>query len=683
MDKLSTFRAIVGTMRRHTLLLLVVPTLFSCGGDATQIRTPAPAEKPGVAVSISCPEPASSAAPNPADEPSMFEMTKAMIPMRDGVRLETVIFAPRNASGPWPILLDREPYGIPPDESFAHDTSAAPILADGYIIVWQNLRGRFGSEGKFVMDRPLRDQKDPKSTDEATDAYDTITWLLANVPKNNGRVGMIGASYSAQMATTAEVEPHPALKAIVEEASPADQFLGDDFHHNGAFRLAYAFEYVALLETSNTNTHFAFDRGDIFDFYLAIGPLGNADKRYFHGQMPTWNNFVEHPNYDAFWKARSFDAQLQKATVPILNVAGWWDQEDFYGPLRIYAHFEKNDAGKKNHLVAGPWNHGGWYGVGQKLGRIDFGSKTAQHYMGNIKAPFLAYHLHGKGPADAPEATVFETGSNRWRSFDAWPPTAGVRNEKLYLHPEHELSFEPPKETGTGAADSYISDPRNPVPYQSRPIPSLFTSRDWREWQVQDQRFAADRNDVLAYSTGPLETDVTIAGNVFVELFASTSGTDSDWIVKLIDVFPEGPPPARPPGHELGPPPPDAPPDLRGYQLMIDGDVLRGRFRESFEKPSAIKANAIAKYTIPLHSHAHVFQKGHRIMLQVQSTWFPVIDRNPQRFVNNIFQATESDFITATQRISRARETPSAIVLPIVKDAVAMVAPDKPQPKPN
>jgi uncharacterized protein len=662
------FCGIVGGMRHHLAALPPFFLLAACGSDVPRALPPAPAEKQNMAVSVSCPEPASSAATvAPADESQSFEMTKAMIPMRDGVRLETAIFVPRDVSGPLPFLLDREPYGIPSDETFAHRPHASRFLADGYIVVWQNLRGRFGSEGEFVMDRPLRDRKNQKSTDEATDAYDTIEWLIANVPNNNGRVGMIGASYSAQMATTVQAEPHPALGAIVEEASPADQFLGDDFHHNGAFRLAYAFEYVALLETGKTNTMFAFDRGDMFDFYLALGPLGNADKRHFHGKMPTWNDFTQHPDYDAFWKIRSFDAQLpSKATVPILNVAGWWDQEDFYGPLRIYAHLEKNDSEKKNHFVAGPWNHGGWHTKGDKLGQIEFGSATGHDYAEKIKAPFLAYHLHGKGKGDIPEATVFETGSNQWRTFDAWPPTSGVRNAKLYLHPGRKLAFDPPKEAGQQAADSYVSDPNNPVPHQPRPIPGLFTSSDWSIWQARDQRFSADRNDVLTYSTSPLEEDITIAGNVFVELFASTSGTDSDWIVKLIDVFPEGPPPPRPPGNEFGPAPDGTPPDLRGFQLMIDGDVLRGRFRESFEKPAPIKANAMAKYTIPLHSHAHVFRKGHRIMLHVQSSWFPVIDRNPQRFVKNIFQATEADFITTTQRISRAKEAPSAIVLPIV-----------------
>lgn len=654
-------------MRRHGFFLPIIGCIISCGGDAPKVHAPPATPSAAKIADKPCVNPpASASAADPSAPPKQYDVKTVMIPMRDGVHLETKVFSPLNADAPLPMLLDREPYGIPKDESFAHAPAAKELVADGYIFVWQNLRGRFGSEGTFVMDRPPRDRADPKSIDEATDAYDTIEWLVANVPKNNGRVGMIGTSYSAMMATTAQLEPHPALEAIVEAASPADLYLGDDFYHHGAFRLAYGFEYVALLETSKTNTNFAFDRGDIFDFYLALGPLSNVDKRYFHGKMPTWNDFVAHPNYDDFWKRKSFNTQLQKATVPILNVAGWWDQEDFYGPLRIHALFEKNDTEKKNYLVAGPWNHGGWYGDGRKLGVIDFGSDTGVYHREKLQAPFLAYHLHGKGKGDFPEATVFETGTNRWRTFDAWPPRAGVQTKKLYLHAGRSLSFDPPTESGKGAIDTYVSDPKNPVPYQQRPIASLFTSDQWPIWQVQDQRFAADRSDVLTYATNALEEDVAIAGDVVVELHAGTSGTDSDWIVKLIDVYPEGAPPPRAPGQEFGPPPKDSPPDMRGYQLMIDGDVFRGRFRDSFEKPAPTKPNAIAKYTISLHSHAHVFQKGHRIMLQVQSTWFPVIDRNPQKYVKNIFEATEADFITAVQQVSRSREAPSAIVLPVI-----------------
>jgi putative CocE/NonD family hydrolase len=657
----------LGRMRKLVCAVAIVSGLLSCGGEAQRVHAPLPAATPANVADKPCVNPnALASAAVPTESPRLYDVKSIMIPMRDGVRLDTVIFTPLNAQAPLPILIGRTPYGITNEPKFDAAPAYASLIADGYIWVWQSLRGRFGSEGKFVMFRPLRDRQDPKAIDEATDAYDTIEWLVANVPNNNGRVGMMGTSYLGLTSAIAEAEPHPALKAIVEEASPADQFLGDDFHHNGAFRLAYGFEFVALLETSKTNTNFPYDRGDIFDFFLALGPLSNVDKRYFHGKMPMWNDFVAHPNYDAYWQKMSLDTQLTKATVPILNVAGWWDQEDFYGPLRIHALLEKNDTEKKNYFVAGPWNHGGWYGLGENLGVIEFGSKTGKHYSENIKAPFLAYHLHGKGKGDFPEAMVFETGTNRWRSFDSWPPTSGVQTKKLYLHAGRSLSFDPPKEIGKGAVDTYVSDPKNPVPYQPRPIAALFTSDQWPIWQVQDQLFAADRSDVLTYATSVLEEDVAVAGNIDVELYAGTSGTDSDWIVKLIDVFPEGVLPPRPPGHEFGPPPKDTPPDMRGYQLMIDGDAFRGRFRESFEKPVPMKPNAIAKYTISLHSHAHVFQKGHKIMLQVQSTWFPVIDRNPQRYVKNIFEATEADFITATQLVSRAHETPSAIVLPVM-----------------
>lgn len=595
-------------------------------------------------------------------------MTRAMIPMRDGVRLETVVFAPKDAGKPLPFLLIRTPYGIPDSDKFAQSPGAAPYLADGYIWVGQNLRGRFRSEGTFVMSRPPRDRADPRAVDESTDAHDTIAWLLENVPGHNGRVGMMGTSYDAWTATMALLDPHPALKAIVEEASPADQFLGDDFHHNGAFRFAYGFEYVAMMESrKDANTHFQYDRGDLYDFFLALGPLANADKRHFLGKMPTWNDFVAHPSYDDFWQRQAFATHLRKTTVPVLNVAGWWDQEDFYGPIKIHELLEKNDAERLNYLVVGPWNHGGWGGDGRKLGAIDFGSDTGAHYNAQIKAPWFAHWLHGKGKLAQPEAMLFETGSNRWRSFDAWPAAAGVTRKKLYLRAGRALSFDPPTDAGPAAADSYVSDPASPVPFCPRPIAPLFGGPQWREWLVQDQRFVDGRPDVLSFSTGALEGDVSIAGPVTVELHASTTGTDSDWIVKLIDVHPEGAPPPPPPEPKPGaaPPPPPAP-DMRGYQLMVAGEVLRGRFRESFTRPSPIPAGKVVKYTLDLHTRSHTFLKGHKIMVQVQSTWFPVIDRNPQRYVASIFQATEADFVPATHKIARSREAPSAVILPVL-----------------
>jgi hypothetical protein len=581
----------------------------------------------------------------PAPKPSAFTLTRAMIPMRDGARLETNIFAPKNASKPLPFLFIRTPYGVPEDERFlAPDGYHAALLADGYIWVLQNVRGRLGSEGSFVMMRPPREKGDLKAIDESTDAYDSIEWLLKNVPNHNGRAGMMGGSYDAWTAVMASLDPHPALKAIIEEASPADMFLGDDFHHNGAFRLSYGFEYAAFLETdTKKNTHFKFDRHDTFDWYLDLGPLSNVNARYFFGKIPTWNDFVT------------------------LNVAGWWDQEDFYGPQKIYATLEKTDKDSQNYIVIGPWNHGGWGDTGRRLGPIDFGSDTGTHYRNSIAAPWLAHFLHDKGKLDRPEAAVFETGSNRWRTFESWPPAAGVTKKRLYFRGGRALSFDPPQETGAAAADSYLSDPATPVPYVRRPIAPTYQGSEWPVWLVQDQRFVDRRPDVLSFQTEVLDADVTVAGSIVAELYAATSGTDSDWIVKLIDVYPEGDPPAPPKDAPEGTP---APPDLRGYELIIASEVLRGRFRNSFAKPEPVPRDKFVKYSIDLHTNAHVFLKGHRIMVQVQSSWFPLIDRNPQRFVENIFLAKEADFVKATQRIARSREAPSAIVLPVLTSSL-------------
>jgi len=584
--------------------------------------------------------------------------------MRDGVKLETVIITPKQAGKPLPLLLSRSPYGVPDEAALAKPPPPSPLDADGYIYVFQNLRGRFKSEGTFVMTRPPRDRKDPRAIDESTDAYDTIEWLVHNVP-NNGRVGMWGTSYDAWTAVMALLEPHPALKTVVEAASPADLFLGDDFHHNGAFRLSYCFEYSALLESvKDTNTQFEFDRQDTYEWYLALGPISNANDRYFHGKMPSWNELVDHPNLDAFWEQQAFAAHLKKTPIPTLNVAGWWDQEDFYGPLKIYELFERNDAERLNHLVVGPWNHGGWESPGRKLGDIDFGSDTGVYFREQIQARWLARWLHDKAAPARPEAEVFVTGLNQWKTFDQWPPGKEVTPKKLYLRAGRKLSFEPPAEAGAGAFDEYVSDPANPVPYTRRPIRPTYQDSEWRVWQVLDQRFVDHRTDVLSFESDVLDRDVVVAGDITADLFASTSGTDSDWIVKLIDVYPEGK--VTPPKLGEEKKDKDAPPDLRGYQLMIAGEVLRGRFRNSFARPEPIPSGKVVEYKVGLHTHAHAFLKGHKIMVQVQSTWFPVIDRNPQKYVDSIFAAKESDYVKATQRVARSRAAPSAVILPIL-----------------
>lgn len=594
-------------------------------------------------------------APVYAQQPdSVFTRTEAMIPMRDGVRLHTQVYTPTRATERLPILLLRTPYGIG-DSSPAQLAAALPELtADGYVIVRQDIRGRFKSEGQFVMLRQPRDPKDKQAIDESTDTYDTIEWLLKNAPNNNGRVGMAGTSYGAWLTVMGMLDPHPALQAVVPQASPADMWLGDDFHHNGAFRLSYGFEYTYLMESSKemSDVSSIIDRYDTYEWYLNLGPLSNVDAKYFNGRLPTWNDFVNHPDYDAFWKRQGFAPWLNRVTVPTLNVAGWWDQEDFYGPIKIYELLERHDSANKNFLVVGPWNHGGWSGgEGRKLGRIDFGSATAQHYRQNIMAKFLAYHLKGKTNPGLPEASTFRTGANEWVRHDEWPPKRNIVGRQLYLQANGKLSFETPAASVQPAFDSYVSDPANPVPYRPRPIQ---LKSGWRTWLVEDQRFVDHRPDVLTWVTEPLKDDVIVSGKIVANLFASTTGTDSDWIVKLIDVYPEK--------HA-------ADPTMGGYQLMIAGDVFRGRYHKSFEKPEPIAANSVLSYQIGFPANDHVFKKGHRIMVQVQSSWFPVIDRNPQRFVPNIFLAKESDFQPATQRVFRSGEHASHIAVPVLEAA--------------
>ena len=592
------------------------------------------------------------AAQQTSDPTEAFTKVDTMIPMRDGVRLHTSIFVPKADHGPLPFMLQRTPYGI--DQAPRGELAGyLKALADeGYIFVFQDIRGRFRSEGRFVMQRPPREPADAGAIDESTDAYDTIDWLLKGVPRNNGRAGMLGISYDGWLTAMAMLDPHPALRAVSPQASPADMFLGDDFHHNGAFRLSYGFEYAVLTEASDTNAQFSFDRYDTFDWYLALGALSNANARYLHGALPSWNDFVAHPNYDAFWRRQAIGPYLNRVTVPTLNVGGWWDQEDFYGPLRIYELLERHDSLDRNFLVVGPWNHGGWArGPGNKLGNIGFGVNTGEYFRDSVQAAFFAHYLKDK-PLDLPEALTFEAGANRWVRSDAWPPRTS-RARDLYFGPAGRLSFErPPLERAPSAFDSYVSDPAHPVPYRNRPIePTYFPKGSgWYTWLLQDQRFVQSRPDVLSWETEPLEEDATVRGAIVAHLFAATTGSDADWIVKLIDVYPEDY---------------AADPKLGGYQLMVANDVFRGRYRNSFERPEPIVPNAVLEYVVDLHTQDYRFLRGHRIMVQVQSTWFPIIDRNPQTYVPNIFLAKDSDYRKATHRIYRSARYPSHITLAV------------------
>lgn len=589
--------------------------------------------------------------PSPADR---FEVSDVMIPMRDGKRLNTRIFTPRGQSGPLPIIFKRTPYGI---QGAANNFNAYyKALADeGYIFVHQDIRGKFGSEGDFVMQRPARGG-DQRAIDEGTDTYDTIDWLIRNVRNNNGRVGMLGVSYDGWTTIMGAIEPHPALKAISPQASPADMWLGDDFHHNGAFRLSYGFEYAAMMESGKDVQQFSFDRYDTFDWYLSLGPLSNINAKYLKGKIPTWNDYVAHPDYDDFWKRQTMIPHLNSVKVPTLNVAGWWDQEDFYGPIAIYDALEKHDTQGINYLVVGPWRHGGWAnGAGDALGAIPFGSNTSEYFRDKVQAPFFAYYLKDKGVKDFPQALTFEAGTNEWKRWDHWPPVQQTRLRPLYFGGCEGLMLDSqPGSLCPGEFDEFVSDPAHPVPYRQRPIQATYFpgGSKWSTWLVEDQRFVDDRADVLSYETAPLTDDVTIAGEIKAHIFASTTGSDADWIVKLIDVYPEDNPSNW---------------NLAGFQLMVSNEVFRGRYRESFEKPKAIEPDKVLEYAWSLHTQNYTFKKGHRIMVQVQSTWFPIIDRNPQTFVPNIFEAKESDFKAATHRVYRTSQYPSRVDVPVVR----------------
>jgi putative CocE/NonD family hydrolase len=585
------------------------------------------------------------------------KLVDTMVPMRDGVRLHTSVWVPGGQSGTLAIVFRRTPYGIDgagPGSFTSGGSSMRELAADGYAFALQDIRGKYKSEGQFVMQRAPRDRRDPKAVDEGSDAWDTIDWLVKRVPNNNGRVGMIGVSYDGWLVVQALMDPHPAFKAASPQASPADMWMGDDFHHQGAFRLSYGFEYAYEMEhAKGFDTGFPFDRADTYSWYLDLGGLARVQQDVFKGAIPTWNDYVAHPDYDEFWRKQAAVPYLtHPVTVPTLNVAGWWDQEDFYGPVTIYRELEKHDPDNLNFLVVGPWNHGGWGGTGKSLGAIDFGSNTADWYRAEVQRPFFACHLKGAATGCTPaEATLFRGGDNKWATSSVFPRKDGVVATPIYMGSRGTLSFTAP--LVSVGADSFVSDPANPVPYRKRPIqPTYGPGSQWRTWLVEDQRFVEHRPDVLSWQTGPLERPIAISGELSATLFASTSGSDADWIVKLIDVYPDS----------MG----GVTPTMGGYELMVANDVLRGRYIDSFSKPRALVPGKVAKFTVDMHTQEYTFQRGHRIMLQVQSTWFPIIDRNPQRFVPNIFKATAADFRKATHVIQRSATFPSHVTLPVV-----------------
>ena len=595
----------------------------------------------------------------------LFKLEEVMIPVRDGVHLQTVILTPVDQQAPLPILFRRTPYGVPDKPPEQMPSSLQELAADGYIFVIQNLRGRFKSEGVFNLSSWV-DLKDPKATNETTDAYDSIEWLVKNVPDNNGKVGMYGVSYDGLTTALTLLEPHPALKAISEQASPVDQWMNDDDHRYGALRESYDFEYAVMEQSDkNKNTLFDFETYDTYEWYLNLGPLSNINSKYLHRSIPYWNSTVDHPDYDQFWKREAWVNQLHASTVPNLNVAGFWDQEDPWGPWQIFGHAGESDPQHTNFMVAGPWFHGEWQSAkGESIGIIPFGGhETAREFRENIEAPFFRYYLHGKGDKPQWQASTFQSGSNRWHSYPVWPPKE-AKNTNLYLHADGTLSFNPPNSHDNKYRE-YVSDPSNPVPYRQRPISPTYPGGDWRTWEVADQRFVERRPDVLSFVSEPLDHDITVTGPIAADLFASTSGTDSDFVVKLIDVFPQD---AQKNGwnSEQGPKPGEYAQSLNGYELPVAMEVRRGRYLSSYEKPQPLIPDKPAEWNIPLRDRDHVFVKGHRIMVQIQSTWFPVIDRNPQKFVPSIYKATAEDFVPATQRVYCSPDLPSHIVVPVM-----------------
>jgi putative CocE/NonD family hydrolase len=579
------------------------------------------------------------------------------IPMRDGKRLFTAVYVPKDASKTYPMMLTRTPYSVKPygvDQYRENLGPSALFGKAGYIFVYQDVRGRWMSEGEFVDMRPHRAVKSgPTDIDESTDTWDTIEWLTKNIPNHNGKVGMMGISYPGFYTSAGMINAHPALVACSPQAPIVDWFVGDDWHHNGALQLPHAFNFMATQghkrpePTKKIDHKFDHETPDGYDFFLKMGPLPNADARYYKGDVPFWNEVMDHPNYDDFWKSRNLRPHLKEIRPAVMTVGGWFDAENLFGALETYKQIETSSPNTTNILVMGPWVHGGWSGgEGETLGHANFNAKTAVFYREQIEFPFFEFHLKGEGKPSHPEAWVFETGTNVWRKYDAWPPKT-LHPQSFYLHPGGRLATEAPGDAEASASfDEYPSDPSRPVPFLERTTIGMSP-----EYMTADQRHASRRPDVLVYQTAIAEQDRLLAGPIEVELFVSTSGTDSDWVVKLIDVYPNDYPDPKENPTQV---------KMGGYQQLIRGDVFRGKFRKSFEKPEPFVPNKpeTIKFTIP--DICHVIRPGHRLMIQVQSSWFPLIDRNPQTFVD-IYKATPADFQKAIQRVYRTKAMPSRI----------------------
>ncbi len=584
------------------------------------------------------------------------------IPMRDGAKLFTAVYVPKDTAQKYPILMIRtqsglRPYGV--DQVHAN-LGPSPLFAkEGYIFVYQDVRGRWMSEGTFVNMRPHNPvKKTPQDIDESSDTYDTIDWLLKNVPNHNGKVGLYGTSYRGFYVAAGMIDAHPAIKAASPQAPIVDWFMGDDWRHNGALYLAHAFYYMPSIGKPRPQlvkeplfSKFDYGSPDAYDFFLRLGPLANVDAKYFKGEVPFWNKLMKHNTYDAFWKARNLRPHLKNIKPAVMTVGGWFDAENLFGAIQTHQRLEADSQNANNFLVMGPWIHGGWNGGqndGASLGPVSFDAKTAVFFREKIELPFFEYHLKGKGMFKPAKAWIFETGTNKWTAYATWPPK-NTQPLTLHFHAKGRLAIEPPP--ADFAYDEYVSDPARPVPHVEKIGPGMQV-----EFMCADQRFASRRPDVLVYETDVLKKDVTLAGPILADLNVSTTGTDSDWIVKVIDVYPNdhADPNPNPTGVRLG-----------GYQQLVRGEVMRGRFRNSFEKPEPFTPGKLAAIEFTLPDVCHTFRAGHKIMVQVHSSWFPLVDRNPQTFVDTI-TAKESDFQKATQRVYRTKALPSRLVAQVL-----------------
>ncbi|WP_448702285.1 CocE/NonD family hydrolase [Mucilaginibacter sp. AW1-3] len=592
-----------------------------------------------------------------------YSKMEQQVTMRDGIKLWCSIYVPKDQSKKYPILMTRTPYNAAPYGDGMKGTLGQNMLLarEGFIFVYADVRGRWMSEGNFVDVRPqLNSYKNKTDIDESTDTYDTIDWLVKNLPNNNGRVGIEGISYPGFYSTASLPNAHPALKAVSPQAPVTDWFIGDDFHHNGAFFEMDAFAFLTgfgvprpkPITPAQFKNRVKYTQHDNYKFYLEMGALPNFKKKYLGDSVKFWDNMMNHPNYDSFWQGMNIRPHLVNIKPAVLTVGGFFDAEDAFGAQNVYKAIEKqNPQTTKNMLVLGPWFHGGWErSDGDTFGDQNFGQKTSAWFRENVELPFFNYYLKDKGTMDLPEATIFITGSNEWHKFKTWPP-ANTVEKSLYLQANGKITFDKPNYDDS--FDQYVSDPASPVPYQAG-----VQERRTREYMIDDQRFAERRPDVKTYQTDVLTADMTLTGPVIADLFASTSGTDADFVVKLIDVFPDDFPNPVPNPKNI---------TMGGYEMLVRGDIFRGRYRNSYEKPEAFEPGRITevKYTLP--DVGHTFKKGHRIMIQVQNSWFPLSDRNPQQFID-IYKAKDSDFKAATMRIFHDKEAPSSVKVTVLQE---------------